>query len=268
MRSGSGTSRTTNSSDSGNPESLQAGQLSSSPSQPSTGSSSHFLNLSSNTSAFPVGTTKGSLPGPPSNLSSALSPVANRMLERGAEAMEKYRNRDRSGSQGTTSTDNRSQNGSQFVSAGPSSDGDDITALLNGAITPSKLRPSASAAQLRMENFHESRNRSDVLSLAPVATQPPLPSRPSLARTLRSIASMDRLKLTDSIESYTGPSENFSRFPDPPSTSEAHIVPPQPTNGLGRRKAFLILSKPLQSLEGASGGNHRRGMSSTSVRGS
>jgi hypothetical protein len=266
VRSGSGTSRTTDSSDSGNPESIHAGQLSSSPSQPSTGSSSYLLNPSSNVATFSSGTTKGSMIGPSSNLSSALSPVANRMLERGAEAMEKYRNRDRSGSQGTTSTDNRSQNGSQFVSAGPSSNGDDITALRNGAITSSKLRTSASAAQLRTDNITvpESRNRSDIPVPVATTTQASLPSRPSLASTLRSIASMDRLKLSEPIESFTGPPENFSRFPDPPSASEGQIVPP--TNG--RRKAFHLLSKPLQTFESASGANHRRGMSSTSVRGS
>lgn len=247
VRSGSGTSRTTTSSDSGNPESIHAGQLSSSPSH-----SSHFLNGAT----FSAGTVKTSVLGPTSNSSSALSPVANRMLEKGAEAMEKYRNR--SGSQGTTSTENRSQNGSHFVST----NGEDITAIMNGPITPSKLRPSASAAQLRMDSASlESRNRSDVTA---TATLVPLPSRPSLAKTLRSIASMDRLKLSEPIESYTGPSESFSRFADPSSTPESQIVPPSN----GRRKAFLILSKPLQSFEIASGANHRRGMSFTSVRGS
>jgi len=269
MRSGSGTSRTTATSDSGDPESLYAGQLSSSPSQPSTGSSSVFLSHppSSTAATFVAGTSKGSLLSPPSNLASALSPIASRMRERGAEAMERYLNRNRSGSQGTTSTDHKS-NGSQYASAGPSTNGDDITALKGGSITPRKLRPSVSAAQLRADDMGNKgidiRNRSETIPIPIPTTASPMHSRPSLAKTLRSIASMDRLKSSEPIESYTGPPQNFSRFPDPPFSTDDYPVAPPNT----RRKAFLILGKPLQGFETASGSNHRRGMSSASIRGS
>jgi len=54
---------------------------------------------------------------------------------------------------GSASTDTKSQNGSNFSSVGPSTNGDDITSLssnhASGTSTPRKLlRPSLSAAQL------------------------------------------------------------------------------------------------------------------------
>lgn len=180
MRSGSGTSRTTATSDSGDLDSnsLMAGHqsqssysASSSPSQPSAGSASSFhhqglpgyhtpqmASTSSSTTTFvsPPPAVQGSTLSPPLNPASALSPIANRMRERDADAMEKYLRRNRSGSQGTASTDNRSQNGSNYSSAGPSANGDDITSLnpipISGATTPRKLRPSMSAAQLRTKS--------------------------------------------------------------------------------------------------------------------
>ncbi|KDR83616.1 hypothetical protein GALMADRAFT_235902 [Galerina marginata CBS 339.88] len=293
MRSGSGTSRTTATSDSGDPEPMIGGQLSSSPSQPSTGSSSGVFAQSSSShhtphvpsvssvSAFPTpGASKGSTLAAPHNPVSALSPIASRMRERDADAMEKYLNRNRSGSQGTASTENKSQNGSHFASAGPSSNGDDITALMSGSITPRKLRPSVSAAQLRTTQFNnssgsgsstpqpDSRSRSGTGPSTTRGAISPLPSGPSLARSsstsksLRSIASMDRLAFEDS-ESYTGPPSQYARFPEPPIATEDHTTP---TNG--RRKAFHILAKPLQSFEASTSSSHRRGLSSASVRGS
>ncbi len=210
----------------------------------------------------------------PPNFSSGLSPIASRMRERDADAMERYLNRTRSGSQGTTSTENRSQSNSQYATAGLSANGDDISTVLSGSTTPRILRSSASAAQLRTSSntpnaAADTRNRSDTTpslatgSLSPLPIQPHSTSRSSFAKTLRSIASMDRLKLSESTNPYIGPPENFSRFPDPP-ISEDPITPP----ANGRRKAFHILAKPLQSFEAANGSNHRRGMSSASIRGS
>jgi hypothetical protein len=288
MRSGSGTSRTTATSESGDPELMLQGQLSSSPSQPSTGSSTCFFVQSnsshhtphvpstSSVSTFPTpGASKNStLAAPPNpNPASALSPIASRMRERDADAMEKYLNRNRSGSQGTASTtDNKSQNGSHFASAGPSSNGDDITALMSGSVTPRRLRPSVSAAQLRTTHTNsantphpESRNRSGT---SPSTTRGAISPLPSLARSsstsksLRSIASAEKLSFDDS-GSYTGPPSQYARFPEPPVVTEDHTTP---TNG--RRKAFHILAKPLQTLEASTNSSHRRGMSSTSVRGS
>ncbi|PPQ83294.1 hypothetical protein CVT25_004033 [Psilocybe cyanescens] len=292
MRSGSGTSRTTATSESGDPEPMIAGQLSSSPSQPSTGSSSGFFaqsNLSHHTPQVPSmsstasgylgpAQSKNATLSPPPNPASALSPIANRMRERDADAMEKYLNRNRSGSQGTASTDNKSQNGSHFASAGPSANGDDITALMSGSITPRKLRPSASAAQLRTTQSSSSassgstipqpdnRNRSGTGPSNNRAGTSPFPSlarSSSMSKSLRSIASADRISFDDS-ESYAGPSSQYALFPEPPAVPEDQSTP---TNG--RRKAFHILAKPLQSFETTTSSNgHRRGMSSTSVRGS
>lgn len=290
MRSGSGTSRTTATSDSGDPDYVFGGQLSSSPSQPSTGSSSGFFGQSTSSHvprapsassnavfAPPPVPSKSSL-GPLQNPASALSPVANRMRERDADAMEKYLNRNRSGSQGTASTsDNKSQNGSYFASAGPSANGDDITGLISGSVTPRKqLRPSVSAAQLRTATLPNSTNpvgaKPQVETRLRSGTNPsngrsetvPLPilaRSSSTSKSLRSIGSVDRLSFDDT-ESYTGPPSQYAQFPEPPSSDNPNTTP---TNG--KRKGFNILSKPLHSFE-TSTASHRRGMSAASQRGS
>lgn len=277
MRSGSGTSRTTATSDSGEPDNLIIGQLSSSPTQQSTGSMFFGHSLSSyrapsngTTSQVPPGPAKGSpLLTPPPNPASALSPIANRMRERDADAMEKYLLRSRSGSQGTSSTDTRSQNGSTFASAGPSANGDDITALISGSVTPRRLRPSMSAAQLRTtQSFNTSGSGKSIpqadtrtgSSTSPttsttrgVVSPPPLLTRSSsMTKSLRSIASVDRLSF-DEVAEYAGPPSVMARFPSA-------------TNG--RRKGFHILSKPLPSFETSTGSSHRRKASATSTRGS
>ncbi|KAF8205099.1 ankyrin repeat-containing domain protein [Pholiota molesta] len=284
LRSGSGTSRTTATSDSGDPDHLITGQLSSSPSQPSTGSSSGFFQPPSShhgsTLAPPTGPSKGSSLAAPSNPASALSPIANRMRERDADAMEKYMNRNRSGSQGTASTDTKSINGSHFASAGPSSNGDDITALMSGTITPRRLRPSVSAAQLRTQISNssttgsvipqpETRLRSGTSPSNVRGVPSPLLTRSSsTSKSLRSIASVDRMSFDDSTESYVGPPSQYAQFPEPPPVNGANAdsVNTTPTNG--RRKAFHILSKPLQTFEASASSSHRRGMSATSARGS
>ena len=281
MRSGSGTSRTTATSDSGEPDNVFAGQLSSSPPQPSAGSSAVFFghSLSSHHASHgappmfqgPSGSTKGSLLNPPSNPASALSPIANRMRERDADAMEKYLLRSRSGSQGTSSTDTKSQSGSAFTSAGPSANGDDITALISGSVTPRRLRPSVSAAQLRTtqpnglgNSIPPANTKTGSSTVSPI---PLLTRSSSMSKSLRSIASVDRLCF-DETEEYTcaSPSTQYARFLPPPSSilKEENGVPV--TNG--RRKGFHILSKPLQSFETSTGSGHRRKTSAASTRGS
>ena len=282
MRSGSGTSRTTATSDSGELDNLVTGQLSSSPTQQSSGSmffghalSGYRAPLASHsngtTSQVPPGSTKGSLPllSPPPNPASALSPIANRMRERDADAMEKYLLRSRSGSQGTSSTDTKSQNGSTFASAGPSANGDDITALISGSVTPRRLRPSMSAAQLRTTQPSntsssgksipqaDTRNGSSTSPTASttrgvVSPIPLLTRSSSMTKSLRSIASVDQLSF-DEAEKLAGPPSVMARFPSA-------------TNG--RRKGFHILSKPLPSFETSTGSSHRRKTSATSTRGS
>lgn len=301
MRSGSGTSRTTATSDSGDLDSnsLMAGHqsqssysASSSPSQPSTGSASNFhhqglpgyhtpqmASTSSSTTTFvsPPPAVQGSTLNAPLNPASALSPIANRMRERDADAMEKYLRRNRSGSQGTASTDNRSQNGSNYSSAGPSANGDDITSLnpisISGATTPRKLRPSMSAAQLRTKSDPPAlpSNSNGVVHTQPESrhrsgTNPS--TRPSLSLTRSSststspqpLVSADRGTSEDN-QSYVGPPSQYAQFPEPPTPNEDNSTPTA-----GRRKAFHLLSKPPPTPE-PTGSSHRRGMSSTSVRG-
>ena len=282
MRSGSGTSRTTATSDNGELDNLITGQLSSSPTQHSTGSTFFGHSLSSyraplastsngTTSQVSPGSTKGSLPvlNPTPNPASALSPIANRMRERDADAMEKYLLRSRSGSQGTSSTDTKSQNGSTFTSAGPSANGDDITALISGSVTPRRLRPSMSAAQLRTtQSSNTSGSGKSILqadsrtgsSTSPTASTtrgvvspiPLLTRSSSMTKSLRSIASADQLSFDDA-EKHAGPPSVSARFPSV-------------TNG--RRKGFHILSKPPPSFETSTGSSHRRKTSATSTRGS
>lgn len=186
-RSGSGASHSTATSDSGDlpvplrhHPSFSSLSTTSSPSQSSAQPSVTSFFSRHHTPQPPTANSNGTMHSPaPSQSSSllppvapngsypALSPVAVRMRERDADAMEKYLSsrggRQRSGSADTMSTDPKSQNGSlayssangdaNFVSAGPSANGDDITALANlnltGSVAPRRrLRPSASASQL------------------------------------------------------------------------------------------------------------------------
>jgi uncharacterized protein len=289
MRSGSGTSRKTATSDSGEPDNLVTSQLSSSPPQHSTGSvlfghpryrAPHGSPSNGTTSQALPGSTKGSLLNPSPKPTSALSPVANRMRERDADAMEKYLLRSRSGSQGTSSTDTKSQNGSTFASAGPSANGDDITALISGSVTPRRLRPSVSAAQLRTTqptsgsgksippaNTRTGSSTSPTTSTTRGGVSPiPLLTRSSsMTKSLRSIASVDRLSF-DEAEEYSGSPSLHAGFPSPPPSSIVKGENVPMTNG--RRKGFHILSKPLQSFETSIGSNHQRKTSAASTRGS
>ncbi|OJT04109.1 hypothetical protein TRAPUB_5154 [Trametes pubescens] len=170
MRSGSGTSRTTATSDSGDVHEVaptQSSRFWSSPSRrpaplPTATHSAGQPSASSSTSTFGFAPSPISQPNSASllpnnsNPASALSPIATRMRERDADAMEKYKLRQRSGSATTASTDSPSQNESTSPPppAPPPKDQDDISALSSlvtqGSVAPRRrLRPSASAAQLR-----------------------------------------------------------------------------------------------------------------------
>jgi hypothetical protein len=166
LRSGSGASRmtggTTSESDfDGSPSLLHGHYTSNSPmSSPST----HSTNLPSAGSQYynqmSAGTSSTfSFPSPSLSANSGLpttqntlSPIATRMLERDADAMEKYKQRNRSGSAGTASTDAPSQtesighlNGVDREEVVPP-----MNSLVNGSVQPRRLlRPSSSAAQLR-----------------------------------------------------------------------------------------------------------------------
>ncbi|KAG2013524.1 hypothetical protein CC2G_010424 [Coprinopsis cinerea AmutBmut pab1-1] len=299
LRSGSGTSRTTaTTSDSGDIDGLaaHASFSSSSPSRPSTGGSSSLLysqqprhtpQPSSASNGLSNSTnSKGSLlSAPGAHPSSALSPVANRMRERDADAMEKYMLRNRSGS---SSTDNRSNSGSTTTGSGqmsanlsPSSEAFHITTdEASGTLTPRRLRPSFSAAQLRTTHegsvansnngtpHSENRSRSGTNPTSTRGAASPLPlltRSPSISNSLRSIISPERTSYEDS-KRYMGPPSQYAQFPEPPVQPEANTVT-TPTVQSSRRKALQILGKPLSGFD-SSNSNHRRGMSTTSVRGS
>ncbi|TFK75786.1 ankyrin [Pluteus cervinus] len=284
-RSGSGTSRTTATSDSGEMEhnSLAPGprsqsSLSSSPSQPSGLSSSFFSVQAHHAGHMPstssIATFNSSSTSHLNAITtvSTLSPIATRMRERDLDAMEKYMRRNRSGS-GTSSTENKPHQ-LNFSSAGPSANGDDITSLDRipkaGTTTPRRLRSSVSAAQLR--TAYESSSSSAAQEIRtrsgtnPGTSRPTLSPLPAMARStsasheVRS-ALNDRTDDDDS-QNYTGPPSQYAKFPDPPA-STADTTAPIPTS---RRKPFHLLSKPLPGLDSTTS-SHRRGMSATSVRG-
>ena len=219
-------------------------------------------------------TVSGSIPktnlGPPVNPASALSPIANRMRERDADAMEKYLLRNRSGSQGTSSTDNKSQTGSTYSSGGPSRNGDIVSPLnhipLSGASTPRKLRSSVSAAQLRTPVDPVGVHSSRTIQVQPesrhrAGTGPT--SRPALSSVFSkapSISTSPQQDVLQESESYIGPPSQFAQFPDPP---EIHAS----VQTASRRKGFHLISKPLPTVDQHTNSVHRRGMSATSARG-
>ncbi|KAH7930750.1 ankyrin [Leucogyrophana mollusca] len=300
MRSGSGGSRTTATSDSGDIDSAGLG--------PEQGTSLSSLSASSSTSqsrqplpnpypppprsdnissASSTGTFSVPSPGPPQSMSlnppaaqsSSLSPIVNRMRERDADAMEKYLSRNRSGSGGTASTDAKSLN---FASAGPSANGDDITALtpiaITGSTTPRKrLRPSFSAAQLRTSpspgvvNTHSSqvdalRNRAGTNPTSVRPTQTSLSPTPILTRASSSDTPRYEEKLVEEPEEFTGPPSQYAQFPEPPRKSESHNPITLTTSAIKHRLSFNLLSKSSTPNTDPPPPSHRRGSSSTSVR--
>jgi hypothetical protein len=290
MRSGSGGSRTTATSDSGDldsnglaPSPRMNGQASvstsSSPSQPSTHSANGSFpqHQSSNSSMHQTnggylqrspGPSKP-LPLPPTRSTSALGPIVDRMRERDADAIEKYR-RNRSGSAGTASnsTDTKSQNGS--TSNLSNGDGHSLSPLsAAGSMTPRRrLRPSMSAAQLRSATGAavsapqppEPRSRSgtnpSMQRPTPISPLPYLARSSSTSASPRSLTSHDE-NICEEPEEYTGPPSQYAQFPEPPRELDS-ITPT-------RRLAFNILpKKALSGSESARG--HRRGSSANSSR--
>ncbi|KAF5364204.1 hypothetical protein D9756_000487 [Leucocoprinus leucothites] len=271
MRSGSGTSRTTTTSDSGDIDG--PGQTprttSSSPSQPSTtGSGSFFYSPKSSGHNSQVQSTSSmaTFSGPmavgkssPSvmNAASVLSPIASRVREQDADAREKYMRRNRSES---SSTDTKSQTGATFSSGLTAHDEAPSDLPQNGTITLRRLRPSASAAQLRHTHDHpnpaENRNRAGT-SPSANPTLPQLTRSSSTSKSLR--PSVSTTGAGEDPNAYHGPPSQYAKFPEPPPQEDS-TTPTTP-----RRKAFQILSKPSHALDHSS--NHRRGMSATAVRG-
>jgi len=205
---------------------------------------------------------KSSANAPAVNPATALSPFANRVRERDADAREKYMRRNRSGS---SSTDNMSQNGSTFSSALAAHE-EVPNYSHSGTETPRRLRPSASAAQLRTTNdassltgIPEHRSRAGTNpSMKSTPSGPQLTRSSSISNSMRSY--IDTSEIVEEGESYHGPPSQYAQFPEPPLAQEDSSTPTP-----GRRKAFHLLSK--SSKDGDLSSNHRRGMSATAVRG-
>ncbi|KAH9853575.1 hypothetical protein C2E23DRAFT_821890 [Lenzites betulinus] len=308
MRSGSGTSRTTTTSDSGDvleSTPAQSSRFWSSPSRrptalPSATHSAGQPSASSSASTFGFAPSPISQPGSAtllpnggSNPASALSPIATRMRERDADAMEKYKMRQRSGSATTASTDSPSQNEPASPPPAPPPKDDDISALSSlvtvGSVAPRRrLRPSASAAQLRTvpqpltipsnQSIQEPRSRSGTSpamlkqtngfssatsdpSALPTPTQNST-SRPSIGRAGSQPALPDK--------NYTGPSIDYARFPPPPAVTEEPERMMTPTTATSsthsRRLPFNLLSSHKNSLDQhVSSASHRRNASVNAV---
>ena len=266
LRSGSGASRmtggTTSESDFDGPSSLLHGHYTSnSPmSSPSTHStnlpsagSQHYNQLSSGTSStFSVPSPSFSVTSGIPTTQNTLSPIATRMLERDADAMEKYKQRNRSGSAGTASTDAPSQtdsighlNGVDREEVVPP-----MNSLVNGSVRPGRLlRPSASAAQLRSnggglaliskssQEMLRSRSGTNPMEIpasgssssfstiggghqANGSSNLTTPTRQKPGTSIRKLSAHTAGGMADDRDDgdYTGPSELYAQFPPPEST--------------------------------------------------
>lgn len=303
MRSGSGGSRTTATSDSGDFDSVGlAPNVATSLSSLSSSASHHprqppqFLHSppqrpDNSLSASSNGTFSVPSPGPSQPLSlnpppqTSLSPIVNRMRERDADEMEKYMRRNRSGSAGTSSTDNKSQAGLTFGSVGSPASGDELDSISSLAITGTMasrrlLRPSFSAAQLRTSpssvpiptqpaQSDASRNRAGTNPSSVRPGQSSLSPTPIVSRASSSDCPRYEEKLVEEPQIYTGPSTQYAHFPEPPRKSN-RSASSSAAAAITRRLPFNLLSKPAPPPppppeHGPSG--HRRGSSTTSIRG-
>ncbi|EIW82086.1 ankyrin [Coniophora puteana RWD-64-598 SS2] len=281
LRSGSGGSRTTNTSDSNEPDSAGFGVV-----QATSLSSVSAASSNSHLPRPPHSATVQGTPSQPNSLTpssqhtSSLSPIVTRMRERDADAIKEYMRRNRSGS---GENDDRSRNGTQYSYAGPAANGDDFSGLgamaITGSTTPRRrLRPSFSAAQLRTSTTpvaSPNLNTGPTDARTRAGTNPPQRSHqlslsplPILTRTTSSDLPRIEDKLTKEPEKYTGPPSQYAKFPDPPAKAEK-AERENPVSAIGRRLPFNLLSKPLSSSSHAerSGQNHRRGSSAQSARG-
>jgi hypothetical protein len=297
-RSGSAASYTTATSDSGEVESLPSGY-----SYNSGLSSSSNTHRSGASSSGSTSTFSASSPTPTfsySNPASALSPIASRVREHDANAMEAYNRRNRSGS---GSTDVRTAEfpspaahlGNAPIPSEPSVNGDNIASLpgVRGSVAPRRrLRPSSSAAQLR------SHTRPPFIVTIPAVSQDFSPRNRAGTNPTTKLPGSPRSPLTDTFgpvssagwalpsrnsslnalsisqddaetERFVGPSSDYAVFPDPPEEDPSPTVTPTVTNTPTRhRLPFHILSKPLPlpSIDLHHGHGHRRGSSIHSLR--
>jgi len=221
---------------------------------PSAGSiPQHYNQMSTGTSStFSVPSPSLSVNSGVPTTQSTLSPIATRMLERDADAMEKYKRRNRSGSAGTTSTDAPSQ--AESVGHLNGVDREEVVppmnSLVNGSVQPRRLlRPSASAAQLRSngsgglgliskrsQEMLRSRSGTNPMEIPPSGSNssfstinenhqvngtsnPSTPTRQKPGVSVRTLSS-HTAGMTDDRDNgdYTGPSELYAQFPPPVAT--------------------------------------------------
>jgi hypothetical protein len=304
-RSGSAASYTTATSDSGDVESLPSGQsynsgISSSSPQNTYRSGASSSGIASTFSASPSPAFSYSSGALLSNPASALSPIASRVREHDANAIEAYLRRNRSGSGSTDVKTTESALsppspavplGGTSVSSGPSVNGDDLASLpeVSGSIAARRrLRPSFSAAQLRKAPFIVTTHTSqDTTSRSRSGTNPTVaasgstrsPLSDSFAPTASVFrappsrnSSLNAMKDDAEPEKLTGPPSEYAVFPDPPEEDPSPSATPTVTNTPvasgthSRRLPFNILSKPLPSLDLHHGHGHRRGASIQSLR--
>ena len=269
-RNGSGTSRTTVSDSGETDSSVFTSNQSSLPSPPQSSAESvshpsHFVLSPTSTATLSSSSSKPAARSPPSSHATVLSPIATRVREMDADAMEKYMRRTRSGSQGTSSP-----SGSQQTTGATIQDDEDTLGRRARDLMsmPKKLRPSASAAQLRtsfdslMSNTTATQPQTENRTRAgtnPTTARPTLSPIPMLTRstTSDSLRSAFIAEQNDEDRSYTGPPSQYAEFPDPPD-------PEDPVTPVNRRKGLHMLLKS----SAADAVSHRRGMSATSVRGS
>lgn len=300
MRSGSGGSRTTATSDSGDFDSAGLAPNVAASLSSLSSSASHqprlppqFLHSPPDniSSASSNGTFSAPSPGPSQSLSLnpppqvSLSPIVNRMRERDADEIEKYMRRNRSGSAGTSSTDNKSQAGPTFSSAGLSTSGDELDGIsslaMTGTTAPRRLlRPSFSAAQLRTSpspvpipmqpgQSDASRHRAGTNPSSARPGQASLSPTPIVSRASSTDCPRYEEKLVEEPEIYSRPSAQYAHLPEPPRKSNRGASS-SAAAAITRRLPFNLLSKPPPPPppppeHGHSG--HRRGSSTTSIRG-
>jgi len=306
-RSGSAASYTTATSDSGDVESLPSGQSYNSGFSSTSPQNTFRSGASSSSSA---GTFSASpSPGYPyssnpllssvSNPASALTPIASRVREQDASAMEAYLRRNRSGSGSTDvkTTESTVPSTGTPVGGTPLSSGvsvnedDNLTSLpdVSGSVaTRRRLRPSFSAAQLRRSPFvvtpsqdTTSKNRVGTNTTTGGSNTIRSPSDGFGPRTVSALrvppsrnSSLSALSMTKDdgdTEKLTGPPSEYAIFPDPPDPPEkdtSSIATPTAANTPtpSRRLPFNLLSKPLPSLDLHHGNGHRRGPSIQSLR--
>jgi hypothetical protein len=307
-RSGSAASGTTATSDSGDVESLPSGHSYTSGISSTSPQNTYRSGASSSGSAgtFSASPTPGfshssnALLSSASNPASALSPIASRVLEQDANAMEAYlssrRNRSGSGSTDVRTTESvvtssASPLGGTPISNGAPLNGDSLPSLpdVSGSVAARRrLRPSFSAAQLRRGPFivtthtpsqdMTSRNRAGTNPTTTTSSSARSPLSDTFGPTISglrappsrnsSLNALSNMNDGPEPERLTGPPSEYAVFPDPPEEDSNSNATPTVTNTPTptRRLPFNLLSKPLPSLDLHHGHGHRRGASIQSLR--